>query len=112
MLIKSTKKTLEIYQDTKGKEPTIEWLESIKDIETKARIKNRLRRIELGNFGDYKSISKGLFEIRMQFGSGYRVYFGEVGNKIILLLCGGDKSSQNRDIKKAKEYWQDYKKNK
>ncbi|MFH1565526.1 MAG: type II toxin-antitoxin system RelE/ParE family toxin [bacterium] len=111
MLIKSIPKTLEIYQNTNGKEPIIEWLESIKDITTKARIKNRLRRMELGILGDYKNISSGLFELRLKFGSGYRVYFGEIDNKIILLLCGGDKSSQTKDIKKAKEYWQEYKNN-
>lgn len=109
MLIKTTPKTLEIYQDAKGKEPVIEWIESIKDITIKARIKNRLRRIELGILGDYKSIGSGMFELRLKFGSGYRIYFGEVNGKIILLLCGGDKSSQNKDIKKAEEYWQDYK---
>lgn len=112
MPIKPIPKTLEIYQNTNSKEPIIEWLESIKDITTKARIKNRLRRMELGILGDYKSIGSGLFELRLKFGSGYRVYFGEIDNKIILLLCGGDKSSQTKDIKKAKEYWQDHKDNK
>jgi len=112
MLIRPTPKILKIYQNIGGKEPIIEWLEAVRDITIKARIKNRLRRMELGIFGDYKSVGSGLFELRLKFGSGYRVYFGEVDNKIILLLCGGDKSSQTRDIKKAKEYWQDYRNNK
>ncbi|MFH1191967.1 MAG: type II toxin-antitoxin system RelE/ParE family toxin [bacterium] len=108
MLIKPTPKILEIYQNAGGREPIIEWLEAIKDIVIKARIKNRLRRMELGILGDYKSIGSGLFELRLKFGSGYRIYFGEVNNKIILLLCAGDKNSQNKDIKKVKEYWKDY----
>jgi putative addiction module killer protein len=104
----SHQRILRIYQDPKGKEPFIDWLESIKDINTKARIKNRLRRIESGNLGDCKSVGDKIFELRFHFNSGYRVYFGEIDNVIILLLCGGNKSSQNKDIKKAKEYWQEY----
>ncbi|MFH1233762.1 MAG: type II toxin-antitoxin system RelE/ParE family toxin, partial [Patescibacteria group bacterium] len=64
---------MEIYQNTRGREPIIEWLESVKDIAIKARIKNRLRRMELGILGDYKFISKGVFELRLKFGPGYRI---------------------------------------
>jgi putative addiction module killer protein len=110
MEISQNKIILEIYKDINGKTPFIEWLESIKDITTRAKIKNRLRRIELGNFGDYKSLGEGVFELRLQFKAGYRVYFGKVGNKIVLLLCGGDKKSQPKEIKRAKGYWKDYKK--
>ena len=99
MGITSNKKTLVIYQDNNCKEPLIEWLNSLKDINIKARINNRLRRIEMGNLGDFKSVGEGVFELRFDFGAGYRVYFAEVDNVIVLLLCGGDKNSQSKDKK-------------
>ncbi|MCH8294561.1 type II toxin-antitoxin system RelE/ParE family toxin [Candidatus Poribacteria bacterium] len=100
---------LQIYQAPNGKEPFTEWLESIRDRKTRNRIQARLDRLEVGNFGDYRSVGEGVFELRLQFGSGYRIYFGEADNTIVLLLCGGDKSSQARDINRAKAYWQEYK---
>ena len=71
--------------------------------------KAQIHRIESGNLGDHKPVGDGVFELRLHFGAGYRIYFGEVDNTIILLLCGGDKSSQVRDIERAKVYWQEYK---
>jgi putative addiction module killer protein len=62
----------------------------------------------LGNFGDTKSVGKGVFELRMHFGAGYRVYFGQHGKQLILLLCGGDKNSQSKDICMAHNYWDDF----
>lgn len=73
------------------------------------RIRNRLRRIELGNLGNYKSLGAGIYELKFSFGPGYRIYFAEVENTVILLLAGGDKSSQSKDIKRAKIYWRGYK---
>ena len=64
--------------------------------------------MESGNYGDFKSLKDGVFELRLMFGSGYRVYFAEDGNDVVLLLIGGDKSSQKNDIQKAKEYWKEY----
>ena len=64
-----------------------------------------------GLYGDCQSVREGILELRMFFGSGYRVYFGEDEDNIVILLCGGDKDSQNQDIKNAKEYWRDYKNN-
>lgn len=71
------------------------------------RIRKRILRIEDGNLGDYKSLGDGVFELRFFFGAGYRVYFGIIGETVVLLLCGGDKSTQNKDIKKAKEIWKE-----
>jgi len=100
--------TVEIYQDDHGKQPLVEWLYSLKDIRTQARIENRLRRISTGNLGDHKAVGAGVFELRLSFGPGYRVYFGRIGSVVILLLCGGDKGSQRRDIERAKTLLADY----
>jgi putative addiction module killer protein len=76
---------------------------------TAARIRSRLRRIEeSSNLGDHQSVGDGVFELRFQFGAGYRVYFGKIRNDTILLLRGGDKSSQRQDIARAKIDWQDH----
>lgn len=99
---------LEIYRDLDGKEPFIEWLESIKDRKTRSRIITRLDRLEVGNPGDYRHVGKGVFELKLQFGPGYRIYYGEDGPVIVILLIGGDKNTQSRDIKKAKSFWKNY----
>lgn len=95
-----------------GKKPIHEWVNSFKDTRTQYRITERLKRLKFGNFGDCKKIDNELSELRFNFGSGYRVYFSEINNVIILLVNGGDKSTQSRDIKKAKEYLQIWKGNK
>ena len=100
---------LRIYQDKRGKEPFTEWYSALKDLKTQARVRNRIRRVETGNLGECKPIGGGVSELRLNFGAGYRVYFGEVGGEIILLLCGGDKGTQARDIKKAQAYFTSYK---
>jgi len=84
------------------------WLRKLKDIQALARINKRITRLELGNFGDYKSVNDKVFELRIDYGPGYRVYFARKGNKIILLLIGGDKSSQTRDIAYAKKLSTEY----
>ena len=100
---------LEIYQNRNGNEPFIEWISAIRDKVTAARIRSRLRRIEEGgNLGDHRSVGDGVFELRLQFGAGYRIYFGKIGNDTILLLRGGDKGSQRQDIAKAKIDWKTY----
>ena len=73
----------------------------------KDRIQARLDRVEKGNFGDHRPVGEGVWELRFDFGSGYRIYFVEEGDVIVILLCGGDKSSQVKDIKTAKIYWQE-----
>lgn len=95
------------YSKPDGSSPFRNWLDGL-DKTTKARIQARIFRFELGNLGDHKSVGKGAWEARVQFGAGYRVYFGKDGDQLILLLLGGDKSTQSRDIKKAQEYWLDY----
>ena len=100
---------VEFYCTSSGQEPFSEWLLSIQDQSTQDRILARLERLESGNLGNYRSVGGGVFELRLDFGPGYRIYFGQVGNTIVLLLCGGDKSSQTRDIERAKTYWLEYK---
>lgn len=103
------KKTLKIYQDSSGREPFAEWLDSLKDRKTRSRIITRLDRLEVGNPGDNRHLEEGVYELRLHFGPGYRVYYGEDGPIIIILLIGGDKSTQSNDIKKAKALWKNYK---
>lgn len=95
-----------IYSNEKEQEPFIRWLEKLSKVD-RARIKVRLDRIKQGNFGDFKNINE-ISELRFNFSSGYRVYFTIIDNIIILLLAGGDKKTQSKDIEKAKLYKQDY----
>ena len=100
---------IETYRTRNGREPFTEWFNAIRDARAQSRIRARLVSLEHGNFGDYRSVGGGVFELRIHVGAGYRVYFGEVDSTIVLLLCGGDKASQTRDIQRAKTYWQEYK---
>lgn len=104
-------KTVIVYSDKTGKESFIKWINSLKDARIRRRILARLRRIEQGNYGDCKHLQENVFELRLFFGPGYRIYFGEDGNTLVVLLCGGDKSNQEKDIQKAVKYWQEYKSN-
>ena len=97
------------YRRVDGKEPFTEWLDGLRDKAASARIRIRLRRIEAGNFGDCEPVGEGVSELRVHVGAGYRVYFGRYGQKVILLLCGGDKSSQSSDIRTAKALWAEWK---
>ena len=101
-------KEIIFYSDIAGNEPFNNWLNGLRNSLIRRRILKRLFRIESGNYGDYKSVKDGVLELRLKFGPGYRVYFGEDGDKIVVLLCGGDKSIQTQDIKIAKAYWKDY----
>ena len=89
------------YIDERGRSPYSQWLHGLKDYRTKARISLQVDKMALNLFGDARSIGNGLSELRIHFGSGYRVYFGKEGRQLMLLLCGGDKSSQVQDIKQA-----------
>lgn len=103
-----TPKTIIVYQDENGNEPYTSWFSALKDNRGKARIEARLRRLEQGLYGDCEPVGEGVLELRMFFGPGYRIYFGEDDEHIVVLLCGGDKDSQKHDIKAAKEYWKEY----
>ncbi|MGO4525388.1 type II toxin-antitoxin system RelE/ParE family toxin [Microvirga sp. 2MCAF35] len=78
------------------------WFDSLRDIKARAKINVRIRRLSLGNPGDVKPVGEGVSEMRVDYGPGYRIYFVQLGQVVVLLLCGGDKSSQSRDIEKAK----------
>ncbi len=96
------------YETNDGDCPLREWLNELDGV-IHARIEARLKRVALGNLGDVKPVGQGVNELRLTFGSGYRVYFGQHGEEIIVLLCGGDKSSQSNDVELAKTYWLDFK---
>lgn len=98
-----------IYQNSNGSEPFSLWLNAL-DRQIRTRIKARLNRLECSNLGDWQRVGGGIFEIRMHFGAGYRIYFSLHNNKAILLLCGGDKGSQENDIMLAQKYLNDFKK--
>lgn len=97
-----------IYCTQNGQTPFSEWLENLADVVGRAKIKVRMDRILLGNFGAYRTLGAGLIELKLNFGPGYRLYAGRMGVDIIFLI-GGDKSSQRKDIKQARQYWRDYK---
>jgi putative addiction module killer protein len=99
---------IERYVTPDGQIPFDNWFDSIRVSKTQTIISKRLDRVRMGNLGDYRSVGGGVFELRIDYGRGYRIYFGQVGTTIVLLLCGGDKSSQIKDIRQAQEYWRDY----
>jgi putative addiction module killer protein len=105
----SSQKIVEIYRDRFGKEPYTVWIKSLKDSTTKARIEQRIRRIENGNFGVHKSVGEGVWELVLDFGPGYRVYYAEENDRIVILLCAGSKKGQQRDIDQAQCYWKEHK---
>ncbi|UUM20937.1 type II toxin-antitoxin system RelE/ParE family toxin [Mycoavidus sp. SF9855] len=84
------------------------WLSDLKDRQARARIQVRLDRIRNGNFGDVKPIGNGLSEARIHYGNGYRLYFLQHKKELVVLLCGGDKSTQSRDIEQAKRIAQEW----
>ena len=88
--------------------PFTRWLASLKDARGVAIVRARLNRIRLGNFGDSKSVGRGVEELRIDFGPGYRVYYGREGTLAVILLCGGDKRTQARDILTAQKNWKEY----
>lgn len=100
--------TIEFYQTKGGKRPLEVWLNSL-ETTIGARINAKIEAIGLGKFGGCKSLGKGLWEIKIDLGPGFRIYYAPRGNKIILLLSGGDKSTQSKDLKRARTYLEDWK---
>ncbi len=96
------------YVTRDGKAVFIDWWEKLRDRRARKIILVQIDRLETGNTGNCMSLGDGLHELRIHYGPGYRVYFGNTGKHIILLLCGGNKVSQQRDIKRARQYWKDY----
>jgi putative addiction module killer protein len=97
------------YRREAGDEPFTDWLVGLRDLDAAARVRVRLRRLEAGNPGDVKAVGGGVAELRIDVGAGYRVYFGRQGAAIVILLLGGDKTTQSADIECAKLFWTDWK---
>jgi len=109
--MEARERTLQEYITRMGHNPFGEWIRSLTDPPTRARIRTRLSRLRLGNFGDARSVGNGVYELRLDFGPGYRVYYGLVGDTVVLLLGGGAKRSQVRDIRAAKRHWEEFRAN-
>ncbi len=99
---------VEIYETVDGKSPFKTWLRGLRDQHAIQRLRARLARLRLGNYGDSRTVGEGVVELRIHFGPGYRVYLGRDGDEVVILLIGGDKGTQDRDISKAKSYWKNY----
>ena len=97
-----------IYTDKQAQQPLTVWLGALKDVRAKAQIQARMVRVAAGNFGDCKPLRDGVQELRIDYGPGYRVYLSRQGPILVLLLCGGDKADQSRDIDRAIEYLNDW----
>ena len=92
-----------------GRQPVEEWLSGLTDVKGRAKIRARINRFRAGNPGKFRMVGPGIMEMKIDFGPGYRLYYAKIGHKIILLLCGGDKTTQSADIKTAGEYLSDFK---
>ena len=96
------------YLNADEKDLYLDWLKRLRDPIAKVQVVKRINRVEQGNFGDHKFCRDGVWEIRIDVGAGYRVYYGKANSRIVLLLCAGDKRTQDSDIDRAVEYWQDW----
>ena len=105
----ATPKEVVVFRAKDGRVPFEEWLDDLNDKKAAARVLARLARVRQGNLGDCKSVGEGVSELRVDYGPGYRVYFGQKGQTAVVLLCGGDKRTQDRDIRLAKQYWHEFK---
>ena len=106
------KRQVKHYLSDNGKDLFAEWFNRLKDTQGQIAVVRRIERVEDGNFGDHSFVGQGVWELLVHFGPGYRVYYGEDGPVLVILLCGGDKHSQNKDIRKAQELWQAYRRTK
>jgi len=101
-----------IYQTETGRYPFEDWIRNLMDIQGRAKIRARVDRLEQGNFGKHDFVGQGVSELKIDFGPGYRVYYGRVNPTTVMILCGGNKKTQRKDIRKAIEYWDDYRRSK
>jgi putative addiction module killer protein len=108
----AVEREVRIYRTPDRREPFTIWLDRLRDARVRQKIQTRIARIRLGNLGQTRSVGEGVHELKIDYGPGYRVYFGEDGPRLVILLCGGDKSTQSSDITTAKQYWQQYKQEK
>ena len=100
---------VEVYVTPSGKKPFFSWEKKLSRL-ARSIVTTRIARLKVGNFGDCKALANGngLYELRIHHGPGYRVYFGKKKKTVVVLLCGGDKGSQKKDIEKAKRFWEEY----
>ncbi|RDE52040.1 MAG: type II toxin-antitoxin system RelE/ParE family toxin [Candidatus Accumulibacter meliphilus] len=96
------------YLTADGHDPVQDWMDAVRDMRARVAILRRLERMKVGNFGDHKFCRDGVWELRIDTGPGYRVYYAQAGQTLVLLLGGGDKRSQRSDIERASAYWQDW----
>ena len=96
------------YYTADGRIPYQDWLDTVADPVGYSAIQVRTDRLERGLFGDHKPVGDGVWELRVNHGPGYRVYYARAGKQVVILFCGGSKRSQKADIKSAKTYWRDY----
>jgi putative addiction module killer protein len=101
--------SIEYYTTSDNVGPLMRWLQALRDAQARVRVVRRIELLERGGFGDCKPLRDGVWELRIHHGPGYRVYYGMMGKTIVLLLCGGDKRTQARDIEAAVAYFEDHK---
>ena len=100
------------YLTVSGKDLYQQWLDELKDLKARVVIQRRIDRVVNGNFGDHRFCEEGVWELKIDFGPGYRVYYAQAGATTVLLLCGGSKRTQSADIKEAVRYWGNYQRRK
>ena len=100
---------IKLFARSDGREPFAEWLTNLRDTQARVLIKARLNRLRQGNFGSCESVGNGVYELKIFFGPGYRIYFGLETKRLVVLLLGGDKGSQKSDIERAKLFWRMHK---
>ncbi len=105
----ATARKVEVYVTRDGEDPFQEWLNGLADQRARVLIDKTIAKVRLGNLGQHKSVGEGVQEIVLDYGPGYRIYFGEHGATLVILLCGSTKKRQEKAIKQARRYWKDWK---
>jgi len=110
--MEAQERQVRIYRTRDGRVPYLQWFTGLRDARAQQKIDARIGRIRLGNLGQTRGVGAGVGELKVDYGPGYRVYFGQDGATVVILLCGGDKSTQRADIEQAKLFWAQYRKDK